>query len=206
MQKLNVDCLNTLVNNLTVDDEKIFKETIIKNNIDIVTGVYDIIIPKKVCVFKKGKNRRVKNQAGKWLFSYLCEMGIIENADTIEDNDVVGVLKKKINKIAIPVESYVLLKTDDGKNIDIIWATKEEVENYEKKWDEQTSSEEDDPEEDNLENIKKEDLEEEEISYEKFMNHIDGVSDEDELVEEDKPWFEMPFVKKIEVKFCAFLC
>jgi len=65
------------------------------------------------------------NNAGTWFLSYLCDIGIIRNDDTVQYNYVDGLLLK--DWCDIPSGYHVHITMNDGKTLNIIYANPEKV-------------------------------------------------------------------------------
>lgn len=87
------------------------------------------------------------NNAGTWFLSYLCEIGIIENNDTVQHNYVTGKLMKDF--CDVPAGYCVYITMNDSETLNIIYAPSETVDNFYEE-DEQEDLECQDGQEDNI--------------------------------------------------------
>lgn len=69
--------------------------------------------------------------AGTWYFSYLAEVGYIENSDSIERNYVEGIVKKSIFGVDVGFRIYCTM--DEKEIITVYYAPNDSVTEYEEK-------------------------------------------------------------------------
>ena len=119
------------------------------------------------------------NNSGTWFLSYLCEIGVIKNDDTVEFNCVTGKLLKEY--FGLPINTYVYIRMDNSQTLDIIYVDPETIA------------------ENHLEFSIDDENDEADETYETDETDVCEISfDEDDYTS----WFEKPYVKNKKVAIC----
>ena len=73
--------------------------------------------------------KKTSDNAGTWFLSYLCEIGVIKNDDTVQHDYVTGTLQKDFWDI--PKGHHVYITMNDGETLNIKYTSPEEFQNFE---------------------------------------------------------------------------